>query len=248
MPEPGQLIIERQPAGDGWHLRLLGELDVATAPGLARQLRELQYSPASCLVLDLRDLSFMDCSGLRVLVAAQRHAGQAQARLEVLCSDGPVQRLLTLTGVDQLLGVSAQSVPAGCAQPARDGGMTRRVENETRRGVAVFTPHGPADSDTVTELQGKVSQAIAGGRRRVIVDLRAVPAISPAISGELAAALRGAGTGDTRLAVVSTDLRLQDALVLSGIDGLELHPTLTDAFTSLVNDTHRRTFARVLAR
>ena len=42
---------------------VVGELDIATAPQLARTLRESQQL-AHLTVLDLRELAFMDCSGV----------------------------------------------------------------------------------------------------------------------------------------------------------------------------------------
>src|SRR4051812_8294846 len=50
-----------------------GELDLAAAPVLQRQLLALIDLPLTCIALDLRELSFMDGTGLSVLVQA-RHA------------------------------------------------------------------------------------------------------------------------------------------------------------------------------
>jgi len=79
----------------------LGELDLLAAGPFDDQLRELEQAGFACLVVDLRELSFMDCSGLRVLVAAHRRADKAGGGLAVLCLPGQVRRLLSLSGVDR---------------------------------------------------------------------------------------------------------------------------------------------------
>jgi anti-anti-sigma factor len=73
-----------------------GELDVATAPELARALARIDGD----VTVDLSGATFADPSGLRVLLAAR--AGGCRLRV-VRRGGGPVARLLTLTGTDTLL-------------------------------------------------------------------------------------------------------------------------------------------------
>ena len=51
-------------------LRLVGEIDLATAPELQRHLRD---NPA-VKVIDMRHVTFIDCRGISVLVLANRTA------------------------------------------------------------------------------------------------------------------------------------------------------------------------------
>jgi anti-anti-sigma factor len=93
----------RHDARDGTvALAVFGELDLATAPALDHALRSAQQR-ARLVVLNLRRLAFMDCTGLRVLLvaAARAHAG----RTGFLVVRGPAQfeRLLELTGADRQL-------------------------------------------------------------------------------------------------------------------------------------------------
>jgi anti-anti-sigma factor len=60
-----------------------GELDIATTPELIRTLRDAQVH-AELLVLDLRELAFMDCSAAHAIVDASIHARQLGRRLVVL--------------------------------------------------------------------------------------------------------------------------------------------------------------------
>ena len=81
-----------------------GELDLATAPQLERKLRERQ-SQARLVVLDLRELSFMDSSGVNAIVDANIRAQREGGRLVILRGPPHVDRLFSLTGVDRELDI-----------------------------------------------------------------------------------------------------------------------------------------------
>ncbi|MGW3042713.1 STAS domain-containing protein [Kitasatospora sp. NPDC001159] len=78
-------------------MRARGEIDLATAPRLRRK-------PARALaerhevVLDLSEVTFMDCAGLDALVQARDLADRTGARLVLHGVAHPVARLLRLTG------------------------------------------------------------------------------------------------------------------------------------------------------
>jgi anti-anti-sigma factor len=76
-----------------------GELDLATAPRFAAGLEAAQDG-ASCVVVDLQAVEFMDSSGVRTLILAHRRAEAAGARLIVLNGSGPAHHTLTVTGAD----------------------------------------------------------------------------------------------------------------------------------------------------
>jgi anti-anti-sigma factor len=79
-----------------------GELDLATAPDLEAVVGE-RLDAGQAVVVDLRELEFMDSSGLRVLVAAHARAtdGGPSFRLVRPRHDGEVAKIMTLSGVDQ---------------------------------------------------------------------------------------------------------------------------------------------------
>ncbi|MDL2074923.1 STAS domain-containing protein [Streptomyces sp. GXMU-J15] len=81
---------------------LRGELDLLAAPSLTARLDALTARPVPDLVLDLRDVTFIDCTGLGVLCRARARALARHGRLR-LVSDSP--RLLRLLRATGLLGV-----------------------------------------------------------------------------------------------------------------------------------------------
>jgi anti-sigma B factor antagonist len=95
---PRQFTCARADARAGAaRVHLTGELDLATAALLERALREAQAN-ASQVVLDLRRLTFMDCSGMRVIVGAAQRARRAGQELTVVPGPAQVERVFTLTG------------------------------------------------------------------------------------------------------------------------------------------------------
>jgi stage II sporulation protein AA (anti-sigma F factor antagonist) len=84
---------------------LVGELDIANAEGLERELNAVEDNLSGALVLDLRRLEFIDSTGLRTLIAADERARSAGRRLVVVRAPNAVARLLELTQLDQRLEV-----------------------------------------------------------------------------------------------------------------------------------------------
>lgn len=75
-----------------------GELDLATAPSLERKLSRCQKE-AKLVVLDLRELSFIDSSGVRAIMKEATRARAAGGRLVVLRGPSDVDRVFGLMGV-----------------------------------------------------------------------------------------------------------------------------------------------------
>jgi anti-anti-sigma factor len=90
-----------------------GELEVASSQALEHELAKL-HGPAT-VVVDLRGLTFIDSTGLGVLVRAHQVAKEQGRRFGLVRGNGQVHRLLSLTGLDQelLLGDSTEQLLAG---------------------------------------------------------------------------------------------------------------------------------------
>jgi anti-anti-sigma factor len=82
---------------DAAWVHLAGALYIATAPVLERTLRESQEH-ARLVVLDLRELTFMDCSGVHPILDASRRARCIGHRLVLVRGRPDVYRVLALTG------------------------------------------------------------------------------------------------------------------------------------------------------
>lgn len=76
-----------------------GELDLASSPALQEELDRVAASDSEVLIIDLRELDFMDSTGLSVLVRAHQRAEEQGLELAMVKGSQQVQRLLNLTGV-----------------------------------------------------------------------------------------------------------------------------------------------------
>ena len=85
-----------------------GEVDLDTAPTVRDEmLRHLE--DGAVIHLDLGCVTFMDSSGLHVLLTTTRQAALVGAELQLVRVSARVQRLLELTGTDAVL----QQAPDG---------------------------------------------------------------------------------------------------------------------------------------
>jgi len=99
--------LEVRPVGDRWVVEARGDLDVASAAELRHTLHELVVEGRVHVVLDLRQVGFLDSSGLGVLVAAQRKLRAFRGSLVLVTDESTatsqVVRVLGLTGLDRVL-------------------------------------------------------------------------------------------------------------------------------------------------
>jgi anti-sigma B factor antagonist len=86
-----------------------GELDLDGAPALCAAIGDGR-SPLDPddVIVDLSRVSFCDSTGLRALIDASREVAIAGGRLvAIVPEDGPVRRLMALTGAQEFLAVTA---------------------------------------------------------------------------------------------------------------------------------------------
>lgn len=91
---------------EGWQvLSVSGELDLATSATLREEVRE--HDESFRLAIDVSDVSFVDSSGLGVMVASLKHVRERGGALAIVTSEAsPVARLLQLTGLDRIVPVA----------------------------------------------------------------------------------------------------------------------------------------------
>jgi anti-anti-sigma factor len=80
-----------------------GELDIATTPQLERAVAEATADAVAELVLDLRQLTFMDSTGLRALAQANVKAEAAGTSLAIWRGPRQIERVLEISGLGTLL-------------------------------------------------------------------------------------------------------------------------------------------------
>lgn len=89
--------------GDVYTVCPFGELDLATVEELERELLRAEASDADAIVVDLSGLSFMDSSGVRMLLEASARSRADACRLSLLRGVAAVERVLQISGVQDKL-------------------------------------------------------------------------------------------------------------------------------------------------
>ena len=93
MPGSGPLSIDSRRDGDAVLIVLHGELDLASAPELERELREAESSSPNRVTIDLSGLGFMDSTSLQALLRARERAGSSTYELKLPPGPHQVQRI-----------------------------------------------------------------------------------------------------------------------------------------------------------
>jgi anti-anti-sigma factor len=105
---------ELEPHRDVVHIRPIGELDLAAVPVVEAQLTELTAAGFVHLVLDLSEVSFLDSSGLHLILTWDAKAREDGSSFELVPGPAPVQRIFDVTCVADRLSFAG----AARARPA----------------------------------------------------------------------------------------------------------------------------------
>jgi anti-sigma B factor antagonist len=111
---PSQFHVDVQPHRDVVHLVPVGELDLATADQLRGQLDELINAGCRRLIVDLRELKFIDSTGLALLARYYRTAQDDGWQLSIIQGPPQIRRMFELSGLLDRLPF-AQFPPKACA-------------------------------------------------------------------------------------------------------------------------------------
>lgn len=100
---------------------LEGELDISTAPRVEEELRGVEGERPPVVVLDLRKLTFLDSSGLRLVIEADARAREEGRRLVIVPGPPEVQRVFRVTLLDTRLDFVEDPLTMTAAEPPREG-------------------------------------------------------------------------------------------------------------------------------
>lgn len=100
----GQALTTRIDAQNGvTSIALSGELDMATVPILNDQLTALEQEGTGAIMLDLRELSFIDSSGLHAFIQAHKRSLLNGHRFLLVGASPIARRLFEMTRTEFLL-------------------------------------------------------------------------------------------------------------------------------------------------
>ena len=90
--------VEVHPERDSVRVVPVGEVDIATVGEVDARLRELDQAGFRELVLDLRQVTFIDSSGMRLVMACHTAASENGTDFTVLEGPPAVQRIFQVAG------------------------------------------------------------------------------------------------------------------------------------------------------
>jgi anti-anti-sigma factor len=104
------LKINILPGQDCATLRLSGEIDLSTAPAVREAALSALQQFSTVLHIDLSGVSFMDSTGLEVLLATRRRAELLGGQLHLKDPTPAVLRVLEVTGVARLFEIETAAI------------------------------------------------------------------------------------------------------------------------------------------
>ena len=96
--------IQASKRGQALYVKLVGELDHHSAPIFARQVdRMLEHPAVRVLELDLKQLTFMDSSGIGVLMGRYKKINARGGRMFVTNESRTIGKVMKLAGLYQII-------------------------------------------------------------------------------------------------------------------------------------------------
>ena len=169
---------------------LEGEIDLATAPEAERWIADAEAREPGRLVIDLREVTFMDSSGAPVLLTAHQRAEEAGRGFALVRGGDTVNRLLDVTGLTD--GSSCST-----SRPRRASALSAASSNQTHEGGPERTPQRSARRSTMTRPQPPAPRSSAGTgsalNLALVADLGANPVAAHSTSTPIPASRRRSG-------------------------------------------------------
>ena len=99
--------IATTPGTDRYVITVSGEVDLATSPELDVAIIAAIDSGTSSVAIDLTAVSFMDSSGLGVIVRGLKRCREADIDLDLVITNERVLKVFGITGLDQVIPIHA---------------------------------------------------------------------------------------------------------------------------------------------
>jgi anti-sigma B factor antagonist len=101
-----QFSVNSERRGDALGIvTLVGEVDIYTAPRFKECLLELLDGDVERLIVDLSGVTFIDSTALGVLIGGVRRVNAAGGSMALVVASRPVQRVLSITGLDRVFTI-----------------------------------------------------------------------------------------------------------------------------------------------
>ena len=100
-----ELDITAEHTGASCTITLTGEVDVYTSPRLKEEIVDIVDGGCVNIIIDLEAVSFIDSSGLGVLVSGLRRVKEHGGTLRLVCTKDGILKIFRITGLDKVFPV-----------------------------------------------------------------------------------------------------------------------------------------------
>jgi anti-anti-sigma factor len=100
---PPRFRVDTWPDRGVVHVRPVGEVDLATVDVVRTSIEELKAAGFKRVVLDLREVTFLDSTGLRLMLEAQASSRADGWEFAVIDGSPAVQRLFDVSGMRSVI-------------------------------------------------------------------------------------------------------------------------------------------------
>lgn len=101
-----ELGITTTPTAENYVISVAGEVDISNVAGMRDHIDLALEQPTAKITLDFSHVSYIDSTGIGVLVGAAHHAVEHQKGFEVVNAQPNVMRVAQLLGVDKKIGIT----------------------------------------------------------------------------------------------------------------------------------------------
>jgi len=91
-----------------WHVSLDGEIDIYNAPELKEKLHKLIEQHPGNFVLDCQNLTYIDSTGLGVLISALRRVKEYDGQITITNLKPYIRKIFVITGLDKIFALEVQ--------------------------------------------------------------------------------------------------------------------------------------------
>ncbi len=103
---PAEFVLRHEPQPNDRHvIAVAGEIDLYTAPDLKQTLTQVIEGGATGVVMDLSETTFLDSTGLGVLIGGLKRLRSREGALAVVNVDESIARTFEITGLDQIFTI-----------------------------------------------------------------------------------------------------------------------------------------------
>lgn len=105
--ESSELSVLKESIGENTQIVLSGEIDIYTSQSFKNELNEVVKSCKGDILIDCRELSYIDSTGLGILVGALKEIRKDNNDIYICNLKDNIKKLFIITGLDKLFKIEA---------------------------------------------------------------------------------------------------------------------------------------------